>query len=153
MKMLKNLCIALLLNLALAAGSFAATHTPEQAKSLVQKALAYIKENGADQAYKAFNTPGGQFIDGDLYVFVVKFDYTFLAHGGNPKLIGKNLSDMQSADGKFVVKELVAIAKDKGQGWLDYQWANPETRKVQAKTSFVQRVPGTDTLVGAGIYK
>lgn len=152
MSMLKRIFAVLLVNLALISVAFAGP-TKDQAKAMVDKAIAYAKANGADKAYKEFNTPGSQFFDGELYIFAYDLNGNNLALGANPKMVGKNLLEMKSADGKFYLKEMIEVVKSKGEGWVDYKWTNPETKKIQDKTSFVKKIPGTDAFVGCGIYK
>jgi cytochrome c len=38
-----------------------------------------------------------------------------------------------------------------GKGWVDYSWTNPETKKIQAKSSYVAKAG--EIFVGCGIYK
>ncbi len=45
------------------------------------------------------------------------------------------------------------MANDEGQGWVDYKFPKPGQEKPVAKTSYIQRVEGTQYLVGAGVYK
>jgi signal transduction histidine kinase len=151
MDALKKLLVVLLVNLLLSTSAFAAT--PSQAKALVEKAITYIQANGAQKAYKEFNTPGSQFFDGELYIFVEDFDGTNLAFGGIPMLVGRNVMEMKTPDGVFLAKELIQIAKTKGEGWFDYRWLNPKTRKIQAKSSFVKKIPNVNAFVGCGYYK
>ena len=37
----------------------------------------------------------------------------------------------------YLVKELIATARDKGRGWVSYVWENPETGEQQAKRAYV----------------
>jgi hypothetical protein len=147
----KRLLAALLINIAMIGATFAAT--PDQAKALVDKALAYVKANGTEKAYKEFNTPGSQFFDGELYIFAYDMQGNNLALGGNPKMTGKNLLEMKSADGKFVIQDFIGIIKSKGEGWYEYKWSNPETKKIQDKSSYIKKIPGTDAFLGCGFYK
>ncbi|WP_136419660.1 MULTISPECIES: cache domain-containing protein [Oxalobacteraceae] len=124
--------------------------TKEEAVALVQKAVAYIKANGKEKAYAEF-TNGTQFKDRDLYIFVIKFDGMAVAHGANPKLVDKNMSELKDGDGKLFVKEFIDVAKAKGKGWVDYKWPNPVTKVIEPKSSYVERVD--DTVVACGIYK
>jgi hypothetical protein len=151
MDSLKKLLVVLLVNLLFSTSVFAAS--PNQAKALVEKALAYIQANGAQKAYKEFNTPGSQFFDGELYIFAFDFDGNNLALGGIPKLVGRNLLDMKSPDGAYVIKDFIQIAKTKGEGWYDYRWLNPTVNKIQAKSSFVKKIPNANAFVGCGFYK
>jgi len=152
MNIVKKLLAVMLINLVMMTGAFAGA-TQGQAKAMVEKAVAYAKTNGAEKAYTEFNTAGSQFFDGELYVFAYDMDGNNLALGANPKMTGKNLLDMKSADGKLFLQEMIALVKSKGEGWVEYKWTNPETKKIQDKASFVKKIPGTNAFVGCGIYK
>lgn len=123
----------------------------DEAKALADKAAALIASAGAEKAYQAFNDPAGGFVDRDLYVFVINFEGVTVAHGGNKALVGKSLAMLKDADGKPFIQEMIKLARDAGTGWVEYKWANPATKKIEPKASYVKKVG--DTLVGVGIYK
>jgi len=127
--------------------------TPQEAIDLVNKAVAFYKDNGQEKAFTAFNDTKGQFIKKDLYVFVIDWNGTILAHGANKTLINKPTADLKDSDGKLFMREMVNVAKTKGKGWVDYKWVNPVSKKIERKSSYVQRVEGKDLLIGCGIYK
>lgn len=122
------------------------------AKQMVEQALQHIKDVGATKAFEDFSTPGGKWHNKDIYLFCYKMDGSNVCHGANKALIGKNLIDLKTADGQFLIKNLVDIARTKGSGWIDYQWPHPQTKKTEAKRAYVMRIPGYDGLVGAGCY-
>ncbi|MCX7983772.1 MAG: cache domain-containing protein [Bacteroidetes bacterium] len=124
--------------------------TPQEAKELVKKAIAYLKEHGREKAFAAFSDLKGKFVDGDLYIFVYDLNGNCLAHGANPKMIGKNLLELKDADGKAFVKERIEIAKSKGSGWQDYKFTNPVSKEIEKKTAYIERV---DDIIGCGAYK
>ena len=126
--------------------------TAEEASALVKKGITYLKANGPEKSYAAFNDPQGQFVDRDLYLFVFDMNGKTLAHGANKKLLDKNLIALKDADGKTFIKEFVDVANSKGQGWIDYKWPHPQTKAIEAKSSYVQKL-GDGTLIGVGIYK
>ena len=125
--------------------------TPAQAEAMVKKVADFIKANGKEKAYEAVNDVKGKFVDGDLYVAVYDMTGKCVAHGNNPKMIGKDLIDMKDADGKLFVKERVELAKSKGSGWQNYKWTNPTNKNIEAKTAFIQKVD--DVIVICGAYK
>ena len=128
-----------------------ATGTADEAKALVEKAVASYKANGKDKAVAAFNDPKGEFVKGDLYIFMMDDACNVLAHGANQKLVGKNVAELKDADGKLFMQEIRDLAR-KGGGWIDYKWTNPETKKIQAKSTYVMPLDG-GLFVGCGIYK
>ncbi|MCC7311863.1 MAG: cache domain-containing protein [Sulfuritalea sp.] len=127
--------------------------TADQAKALVDKGLAHIKAVGVDKAGEDFTAKDGKWQDKDLYVFVQKLDGTMVAHGGNKGLVGKNHFELKDANGKLFVKEMIEVAKTKGAGWVDYMWTSPVTKKVEAKSTYIVRIPGYEGYIGVGIYK
>jgi signal transduction histidine kinase len=125
----------------------------EEAKALVEAAVAHVKKVGADKAYKDFNTDKATWTKKDLYVFAFDMAGNTLAHGANEKLIGKNLSKLVDASGKSTTEAFAQIVKTKGSGWHDYDFAHPVTKKNEGKSSYVQILPGHEAYVGVGIYR
>lgn len=126
--------------------------TAEEASALVKKGIAYLKANGPEKSYAAFNDPQGQFVDRDLYLFVFDMSGKTMAHGANKKLLDKNLIDLKDADGKAFIKEFIDVANKKGQGWVDYKWPHPVTKAIEQKSSYVEKM-NDNTFIGVGIYK
>jgi cytochrome c len=126
--------------------------TADEAKAMVDRAVAMIKQGGAETAFAAINDPASKdFHDRDLYVFVRSMDGNTVAHGANKGMIGHTSLDLKDADGKLYNKEMIDLATTKGSGWVDYRWVNPVDKKIEQKSSFVEKVG--DYVVGAGFYK
>ncbi|MCV2367805.1 cache domain-containing protein [Roseateles oligotrophus] len=146
--------LGLLVSLGCLTSSFAQKATTEDAVALVKKGVAYLKENGKEKAFAAFNDPQGQFVKGELYFFVygTNGDGIVLAHGQNPKMLGKKLIDMKDVDGLPIIRDMTAIANSpEGKGWYKYKWPNSVTKAVEGKQSYVERVG--DVWIGCGIYQ
>ena len=122
----------------------------EKAVALVKKAVAYYKANGEDKALEEFSKAGGQFVEGDMYIFVYDLKGTMLAHQ-NKSLIGQNLIDRPDSKGKMFRKDIIDIAKTKGSGWVDYVYTNPKTGEDEAKTTYFEKAD--DLVICCGIYK
>lgn len=152
MRTLLCLAVALVLVFGLNAAPVVAGNTTEEAETMVKKAIDFFKANGKDKTIEALNDPNGEFKKGELYAFMFDFDVNCLAHPANAKLIGKNLADTQDLDGKLFMKEMAEKAKT-GGGWSDYKWTNPETKKIQEKSTYALPVPGEKLFIGCGIYK
>ena len=147
----KCLLGTLTLALAVAAPAVAAERgTAAQAEAMVKKAVAYLKANGQAKAAEEF-TNGTSFKDRDLYISYYEMGGTVIAHGANPKLVGKNLIGLKDPDGKLFIQMIVDVAK-KGKGWTDtYKFRDPLTDKLAEKVIYVERVD--DTWIGVGVYK
>lgn len=125
--------------------------TKDEAVAMVKKAVVFIGQQGADKAYAEITKKGGQFTDRDLYVVVYGLDGKVLAHGANEKLVGKDLLDAQDVDGKYFVKERTELARKQADFWQDYKFVNPQTKKIEPKQMYCQRLG--ETAVCAGVYK
>lgn len=123
----------------------------DDAKALVKKAAAYMKENGKEKAFAEISNPQGKFVKGELYVFVLDPKGLMLAHGANAKLIGKNLYDLKDPDGVYFTRDILNVAK-KGGGWTPkYKFTNPASKKIETKVTYAE--PAGDLAVGCGIYE
>lgn len=149
-KILKSLGRTALFSLAMMNLAHAAA-TPAEAEAFVKRAVTYIKVNGPEKAYAEF-TNGKSFKDRELYVIVYDLTGKNLAHGANPKLVGKDLIGLKDPDGKLLNKILVDLAKEKGKGWSEeFKFRNPVTDKMQRRTVYVERLG--ETFVGTGVFK
>jgi cytochrome c len=135
----------------LGVGYYAPRSTSDDARKLLDAASAQIKKQGMAKALASFNDTRGNFIHDDLYVFAVNLQSgKFEAHGMNPKWTGTDASDLHDVEGKPLVKEMLALAKSKGEGIVDYVWRNPVTNTVEKKRTFIRRENGS--LIGVGFY-
>lgn len=129
--------------------------TRAEALTMAADAVAHVKKTDSQQAFDDFTNNKTKWVNKDLYVFVIDTDAGNLtAHGANPKLIGRNLVELKDQNGKLFFREFIDVAKSaKGEGWVDYDWSNPTTKKVEPKSTLIRRVPGTPYAVGVGIYR
>lgn len=128
-----------------------ATGTTDEANALVKRAIEEIKNQGREETFTEINNPLGQFTDRDLYVVVYDINGRNLAHGANPKLIGQNLIDAKDSSGKLYVRERIELIKQHGQGWQDYNFMNPVSKKAEPKSMYLEQYE--DLIVGCGVYK
>ena len=125
--------------------------TKQDAISMARKVVEYYKANGRDKTLAAINEKAPQFLDRDIYVYVLDVNGVALAHGGNVKLVNKPLLQLKDADGKPFVHELVAVLKSGKSGWVDYKWPNPLTKQIEEKTTYVEPHDGIG--ISVGVYK
>ena len=124
----------------------------DDAKTLAQKAAAYVKTNGKDKGIAEISNPKGQFVKGDLYVTLQDLNGVMLANPMNPKLHGQNHLGLKDTTGKSFIKENIEVAK-KGSGWVTYTWVNPATKHPQSKKAWIERVEGTDLYTMSGVFQ
>ncbi|QLA16906.1 cache domain-containing protein [Desulfolutivibrio sulfoxidireducens] len=149
---MKRFLMPLVVCCVLAATAAFASDQEQKAMELVAKAVELVKTHGVDKAVPILNDPNGGFVDGEIYVYLMKNDGLVLAHGGNPALVGKNMMGLKDSDGVEFIRVQTEQAM-KAPGWVSYKWTNPTTKKLQDKASYVMAVPGMDVWAGCGVYK
>jgi signal transduction histidine kinase len=146
------LTLALILGIATLAWGESATK--EEVMAQCRNAGKLVQEKGIDAAIAAIGDKAGPFVWKDTYVFLMDLDGKMLAHPIKPELTQRSdLLQVADTDGKPLFMEFVKLANTSGKGWVDYMWPKPNEDKPVGKTSYIYRVPGTQYLVGAGIYK
>ncbi len=135
----------------LCVGYYIPRGTAEQARALLDKAVALTRELGPERAFERFNDPQGGFVTNDEYVFAIGLeDGRYRASGSSPNLVGLDVRTVNDAAGKPLFKEMIELARGQGEGTVDYVWRNPATNAVEQKHSLIQRVD--DVLLGVGYY-
>ncbi|MES3023803.1 MAG: cache domain-containing protein [Pseudomonadota bacterium] len=139
--------------LAVCAGSAcAAEPTAQDAIAMVERGAALIKSKGKAEMMKMINIKHADYVQGSLYIDMRDL-YTgiVLAHPINPSIVGKDLTNIPDANGKVYRREIIELAQKSGKGWVDYQYKNPTSGKIEPKTTYILRVD--DVVLEAGIYK
>ena len=151
--MLRNIAFvvgyAVILVLSTTASVWAADFgTAEEAKAMLEKAVAAVKEDKA-KALDMFNKAEGGFRDRDLYVSCANAsDGVVTAH---PYLKGEHLQDIKGKKGYPLGQEMMQNATEGTIKEVTYWWPRPGTDKPLEKTSFYTKVG--DQICGVGYYK
>ena len=128
--------------------------TKEECVTKAKAAAALVKEQGPEAALAKINDGTSEFTWKDTYVFVLDAETaTVLAHPVTPKLIGKQLTGIKDSNGKMFFVEFINVAKEKGEGWVDYTWPKPGETTPSPKTTYVYKVQGTNLVMAAGVYE
>ncbi len=123
----------------------------DEAVAMVKRVQEKFQRNGAELTFKAITAKAKEFHDRDLYPFVYNLEGVNVAHGARPDLVGKNLIDFKDQNGKFLIREMVEVARNPGSGWVDYRWSNPTTKRIEDKSAYVEKMG--DYFVGVGVYR
>jgi methyl-accepting chemotaxis protein len=126
--------------------------TAQEAVALVQGGCEFQRTQGRAALVADVNKlDKGRFVHRDLYLLVLGLhDMVFVAHGNNPGRIGTG-PQVKDVDGKLFAQEMVRVARDKGEGWVDYKWVHPVTNEVFDKRAYVRREG--DLVVGCAFYR
>lgn len=125
--------------------------TKSDAEAMVKKGVGALKSGDKEKVYSDISAKNGPYTSRDLYLVVYRMDGTVLAHGANTKMVGKNLIDLKDIDGKAFVKERVELAAKNASFWQRYKFVNPESKKIEPKQMYCERLE--ETIVCGGIYE
>ena len=125
--------------------------TAEEAVALVDAALRLL--NGGysqSQVLHSISDPLQPYHDRDMYVFALNAQGEYRAFGGNPEKVGVRVQDVPGIRGEQLIADIIAQAES-CPGWVEYDYINPSTQKVQTKMSYVCKHKGL--YWGCGVYK
>ena len=91
----------------------------------------------------------------DGYYTVIDSAPTMLMHPVKAELIGKDLSDFKDTNGTYLYREVAAIAKGSGEGWVEYVWpkpGHPDQQQVFPKGAYVLTYKPWDWTFMTGLY-
>jgi signal transduction histidine kinase len=156
MKKLAIITLAVVVGFCLSTNVFAETATKEEVIAKCKEAADMVKADKA-AGIAEIAKKDGKFVWKDTYVFAMDLNGKMLAHPIKPALTEKDTlfgtPDKNTEKPKMIFDEFVKVAKEKGEGWVDYMWPKPGEEAPAVKDTYILKVQDADILVGAGIYK
>ncbi|WP_434706084.1 methyl-accepting chemotaxis protein [Pseudomonas sp. Z1-12] len=101
---------------------------------------------------QALSAVRGLRYDQSDYFWINDLTPVMVMHPTNPKLEGQNLSAIRDPNGYALFNEMVAIAKAKGAGMINYLWPKPGAEAPVGKTSYVKLFEPWGWIIGSGVY-
>ena len=127
-------------------------------KNYISLALTSIEHIVEDKSLDEHSARQGvkQILNGltygeDGYFFVYDQKGVNLVHPILNEIVGRNLFNMQDANGDYVIRNLLRIAVE-GGGFHRYLWNKPSTGIDEEKLSFAVQLPGWGWMMGTGLY-
>lgn len=119
----------------------------------VTGAVAEIERRGTG-AFPLFRDPTGPYMAKDAYIFVIDMNGVELVNPAFPNLEGRSLLDLKDTQGKLLVRDMLAVVRASGSGWVDYMWPKPGENVSTRKSTFVTRarLGRRSVMVGSGVY-
>ncbi|GGU52051.1 methyl-accepting chemotaxis protein [Pseudomonas laurentiana] len=114
------------------------------------EASGSLSRDAAQQ--QALNAVRGLRYNQNEYFWINDLEPKMIMHPTNPKLDGQVLSGIKDPDGFALFNAMVALAKDKGAGSIDYRWPKPGASDPVQKTSYIQLFKPWGWIIGSGIY-
>lgn len=116
--------------------TYSLSKSPDEIKEIVIESLRPMRFNG-----------------GRGYVFILEEKGNNLLYPPDTGLENNNLMELSDPNNKKFIKEMIDIAKVKGEGYLDYNWTKPSIEeKYFEKISFVKYFKPFKWVIGAGEY-
>ena len=85
------------------------------------------------------------------YFFTYDENMTALAHP-DPKFQGRNLIDLQDADGRYIVRDARDVALNQGSGFTEYRWVRLGENVPAEKIGYVFNYKPWNWIIGTGVY-
>lgn len=86
------------------------------------------------------------------YLWITDLQPSMVMHPYFPELEGTMLDDYADTEGKLLFVEAVEIAKNQGEGYIDYMWPKQDLQESQPKLSYIRLFEPWGWIVGSGIY-
>ncbi len=94
-----------------------------------------------------------RFDHGAGYYFIKDMDGIARLNSEKVELEGTNLIEIQDTQGKYIVKDILEIAEQSNEGFIEYNWHKPHTEGDDyKKISFIKRFEPYDWVIGTGLY-
>lgn len=129
----------------------------EGLRNVVQLALtsiAHLYDSGRDDEaakLEAQRILRGMSFGPDGYFFVYDLDGRNLVHPRLPELEGQPLMDLRDVHGVYVIRELIARARE-GGGFQRYDWPKPSTGQSTPKLGYAVMLERWGWMLGTGLY-
>lgn len=90
--------------------------------------------------------------DGNNYLFLYDLNGFNIIHPIKPELEGQDLNHVTDSNGVAITHLMLKGIKESGQTYWQFLWPRPGTDTPVDKLGYAMLVPGTDWILGTGIY-
>ncbi|GEM_PF-2067639 len=116
--------------------TYGATKSPQELQSLVREALRPIR-----------------FAGGKGYFFATRLDGVEQLFADRPAFEGQNLLTMQDTEGRYVIRDMIKLARRQDEGLYRYTWSKPDKPGTHyRKISYIKRFAPFNWFIGTGLY-
>ena len=123
--------------------------------NLVKSGVTFFKKmikqgTPAKIAFASLGYKAGNFFQGDLHLYVVRYDGLMVAHGEHPEYVGENVLEFKNHEGKYENKLIISGLKNSSEGtWVSVKSRNT-IKKVYAEE--IKDVEGNSYFIACGYY-
>ncbi|WP_029010243.1 cache domain-containing protein [Azospirillum halopraeferens] len=87
----------------------------------------------------------------DDYIWLTNYDAVLLSHP-DPDWTGRSAAEVQDPRGGLIVPDMIARARNEGEGYHVYPWRRPGGDPPVRKMSYFRHLPRHGLVIGAGAY-
>ena len=125
----------------------------QSATSLIQYFYDQTSELGESEAKKQALAAVASLRYGDNgYFWINDMQHKLVMHPIKTSIIGKDMTNIRDASGKLHWQEMIRIAKDQGEGFVDYTYKGPQFDEPEDKVSYVKGFKEWGWVIGSGVY-
>ena len=121
-----------------------------EAQAMAIKAAELLLAKGPRNGFLILNGRNGEFVDKDLYVFIFDLNGRIWFNAFFPVAPGRSIIGSRDRNGRCFIQEMIEVAQNEGEGWVDYDWFSPRKGEMESKSTCVVRVG--PLVVGVGAY-
>jgi methyl-accepting chemotaxis protein len=100
----------------------------------------------------AIQTIRGLRYEGTEYLWINDLHPRMIMHPTRPELDGKDVTDDADPKGKKLFQAFVQTVREKGAGFVDYEWPRPGADRPVPKLSYVKGYEPWGWILGSGVY-
>ncbi|MEW5775007.1 MAG: cache domain-containing protein [Thermodesulfobacteriota bacterium] len=113
-----------------------AWRSPEEVRQMVRETLRAMR-----------------FHEGRGYFFILDRDGTHVLNAARPDLEGGRVMDMPDARGGLLFRDMEAVIREQGEGFVEYLWTRPDAEGADhPKVSFIHLFEPYGWIIGGGEY-
>lgn len=85
------------------------------------------------------------------YIWVSNYRSVLISHP-DPRLHNQDVSDLKDVKGNLIVPPMVAMAREKGEGYYTYWWRRLDSEQPVPKLAYFKHFPEWKWVLGTGVY-
>lgn len=94
-----------------------------------------------------------RFNNGRGYYFATRLDGIEMLFADRPEMEGVNMLGTRDTQGKYVIRDMINIARTQKEGFYSYTWTMPDVKgKDFKKTAYIKHFEPFDWFIGTGEY-
>lgn len=90
--------------------------------------------------------------DDNNYIFIINLAGVNIIHPILANINGRDISQLKDHNGDYITQPILQGIRKKGEVFTTYFWPASEGATPTEKLSYARLIPGTDLIVGSGIY-